>query len=75
MTGPRLTLGPWWTHNHGAARPLWGSGGRRDSSERERERRSLGFSPIAPLGGGAVEMATRWRSTEVVSGASIGRWF
>jgi hypothetical protein len=38
MTGPRLTLGPWWTHDHGAAWPLWGSGGRRDSSERERER-------------------------------------
>jgi hypothetical protein len=32
--------------------------------ERERERRSPGFSPMTPLGGGAVEMDTRRRSKE-----------
>jgi hypothetical protein len=43
---------------------------------RERERRrSLVFSPMVPLGGGAVEMATRQRSTEAVSGAPMGRCF
>jgi hypothetical protein len=42
---------------------------------RERERRSSRFSPIVPPGGRAVEMATRWRSTEAVGGALIGRWF
>jgi hypothetical protein len=42
---------------------------------REREKRSCGFSPIAPLGAGAAEMATRRRSTEAVDGASMGRWF
>jgi hypothetical protein len=47
--GPRLAFGTWWTRNHGAARPLRGSGGRHDSSERERERRSSGFSLMAPL--------------------------
>jgi hypothetical protein len=58
-TGPQLALGPWWTHDHGVVRPLRGSRGRRDSSEREREgRRSLGFSPIAPLKDGAAEIAT-----------------
>jgi hypothetical protein len=35
--GPRLALSTWWTRDHGAARPLRGSGGRHDSSERERE--------------------------------------
>jgi hypothetical protein len=37
-----------------------GLGGRRDclERERERERRSSKFSPMAPLGGGATEMAT-----------------
>jgi hypothetical protein len=34
--GPRLALGPWWTCDHGVARLLQGSGGHRDSSERER---------------------------------------
>jgi hypothetical protein len=33
----------------------------------ERERRSSGFSPMAPLGGGATEMAGRRRSTEAVT--------
>jgi hypothetical protein len=50
----------------GAARPLQGSGGRRDSSERERERRSLGFSPMAPLGGRAAEMTTQQRWSVVL---------
>jgi hypothetical protein len=54
ITGPRLALGPWWTRNHVAARPLQDSGGRRDSLEREG--RSSEFSPIMPLGGRAVEM-------------------
>jgi hypothetical protein len=43
--------------------------------ERERERRSSGFLPMAPLGGGAVEMATRRRSIEVADGALMGTWF
>jgi hypothetical protein len=73
ITGPRLTLGPWWIRNHGAARLLQGSRGHRDSLEREK--RSCGFSPIAPLRAGAVEMATRRCSTEAVDGASMGRWF
>jgi hypothetical protein len=30
---------------------------------------------MAILGGGAVKMATRRRSTEVAGGALIGRWF
>jgi hypothetical protein len=34
--GTRLALGPWWTHDHGAARPHRGSGSHCDSSERER---------------------------------------
>jgi hypothetical protein len=75
MTGPRQALAPWWTHDHGTAWLLRGSGGRRDSSERETERRSSGFSPMTPLGGRAVEMATRRRSTEVVGGAPMERWF
>jgi hypothetical protein len=37
ITGPQLTLSPWWTSSHGAARPLQGLEGHRDSSERERE--------------------------------------
>jgi hypothetical protein len=36
ITGPRLSLSPWWTHDTGAAWPLRGSGGCRDSLERER---------------------------------------
>jgi hypothetical protein len=43
--------------------------------ERERERRSSGFSPMAPLGGGVVEMVTRRRSKEATGGAPMGRWF
>jgi hypothetical protein len=43
--------------------------------ERGRERRPSGFSSMAPLGVGATEIATRRRSTEVVGGASMGRWF
>jgi hypothetical protein len=42
--------------------------------ERERER-SLEFSPMAPLGGGAVEMTTRHRSIEASGDALLGRWF
>jgi hypothetical protein len=38
ITRPQMALGSLLTHDHGAARPLRGSGGRRDSSERERER-------------------------------------
>jgi hypothetical protein len=37
LTEPRLALCLWWTHGHGAAWPLRGSGGRCDSSEREGE--------------------------------------
>jgi hypothetical protein len=37
ITGPQLAQGPWWTRDHRAAWPLRGSGGYRDSSERERE--------------------------------------
>jgi hypothetical protein len=40
--------------------------------ERERESMSSGFSPLAPLGGGATKMATQRCSTEVVDGASMG---
>jgi hypothetical protein len=44
--------------------------------ERERRRRKLSeFSPMVPLRGGAVEMATRQRSTEVAGGALMERWF
>jgi hypothetical protein len=43
--------------------------------ERERERRSSRFSPMAPLGDEAAEMATQRRSTEAADGASMGRWF
>jgi hypothetical protein len=42
-------------------------------AQRERERRSCGFSPMVRLGGGAVQMATRWRSTEMAGGDSMGR--
>jgi hypothetical protein len=59
MDRPRLALGPWWTHDHGAVQPLQGSGGRHDSSERERERRSSEFSPMTSFGGGATEMASQ----------------
>jgi hypothetical protein len=41
--------------------------------ERERRRKSSEFSPIASLGGGAVEMVTRQCSIEVVGGAPMGR--
>jgi hypothetical protein len=43
--------------------------------ERERERRSSGFSSTAPLGDGAAEITTQRRSTEAVDGALTGRWF
>jgi hypothetical protein len=46
-----------------------------DQRERERERRSSGFSPMASLGGGAIKMVTRQRSIEAVGGAPMGRWF
>jgi hypothetical protein len=75
ITGPRLALSPCWTRDHGAAWPLRGSGGRCDSSERERDRSSSGFSPIALLEVGATEMTTRRFSIEAVSGAPMGRWF
>jgi hypothetical protein len=39
--GPRLTLDRWCTRDHGVARLLQGSEGRRDSSEREREREEV----------------------------------
>jgi hypothetical protein len=71
--GPRLALSLWWTCDHGVARPLWGSGGRRDSSELRERERSYGFSPMVLLGGGAAEMATRRRSTEAAGGALMGR--
>jgi hypothetical protein len=45
----------------------------RDSSERKMM--SSGFSPMAPLGGGAAEMAGRQHSIEAVGGAPMGRWF
>jgi hypothetical protein len=44
-------------------------------ARRERERRSSGFSPLAPLGGITVEMTTRRRSTEATDGALMERWF
>jgi hypothetical protein len=67
IMGPRLALGPWWTHDHEAAWPLQGSGDHYDSSERGRERRSSEFSPMAPLGGGdglmiALNRGDRWCS-------------
>jgi hypothetical protein len=51
--------------------------GRHDSThtQRERERSSLGFSPIVPLGGRVAETATRRCSIEAASGAPMGRWF
>jgi hypothetical protein len=75
ITGPRLAFGAWWTHDHGAMWPLRGSEGHRDRSEIERERRSSGFLPMAPLGGATAEMSTRRRSTKVDDGAPMGRWF
>jgi hypothetical protein len=36
ITKSWLALSPWWTCDHGVARLLRGSGGHRDSSERER---------------------------------------
>jgi hypothetical protein len=68
-----MTLSSLLTHDHGAERLLRGSGVRRDSSEREGERRSSRFSPMAPLVGGAVEMTTRRCLTEVTDGALMGR--
>jgi hypothetical protein len=69
-----LALSARWTHDHGAAWLLQGSGCHRDRSERERERRrSSGFSPMAPLRGGAAEMATRRHSTEAIDGALMRR--
>jgi hypothetical protein len=44
-------------------------------ARRERERRSLGFSPMSPLGGGAMKMTSRRHSTEATSGTPMGRWF
>jgi hypothetical protein len=41
---------------------------------RERERRSSGFSPIAPLGGGAVKIVTQRCSTKATDGSPMGRW-
>jgi hypothetical protein len=50
ITRPWLALGPWWTCEHGAARPLRGARGHHDSLEREKERmRSSGLSPMYPL--------------------------
>jgi hypothetical protein len=75
-------LGPWWTHDHGAARPLWGSEGHHDSSEREREevievltngatwRRSCGDGHTTGLNRGG-----QWCSNvEVVLGTSRRDW-
>jgi hypothetical protein len=69
-----------WLSVHGGLATM-GRGGRSRAREvvviarREIERRSLGFSPMTPLGGGATEMVTQRRSTEAVSGAPMGRWF
>jgi hypothetical protein len=46
-----------------------------ERGEGGRERRSLGFSPMAPLRGRVVEMGTRQRLTKAVDGALMGRWF
>jgi hypothetical protein len=48
---------------------------RERGGEGGRERRSLGFSPMAPLRGRVVEMGTRQRLTKAVDGALMGRWF
>jgi hypothetical protein len=79
--GPRLALGPLWTHDHVAAWihqslgvwPLRGSEGHHDSSKRER--RSSGFSPMASLSSGAAEMVRWRRTTKAAGGAPMGRWF
>jgi hypothetical protein len=74
--GPRLTVGPWWTRDHGATRLFWGSGGHHDSSERERERGGRrGLTPMAPLGSRAVEMVKQRCSTKAADGATMARWF
>jgi hypothetical protein len=70
ITRPWLALGPWWTHDRGAVQSLWGLGGRRDNSERER--RPLRFSLMAPLRGEAAEMVTQRHSTEAIGGAMMG---
>jgi hypothetical protein len=44
-------------------------------AQRERERRSLGFPQMAPLGGEAAETATQRRLIEATSGALMGKWF
>jgi hypothetical protein len=44
-------------------------------AQREREKRSSGFSPMTPLRGGATEMVIQRRSTEAVGGALMERWF
>jgi hypothetical protein len=54
-------------------RSLRGSGGQRDSSERERE--VVGVLTNGATWGEAVEMATQRCSTEVIDGALMGRWF
>jgi hypothetical protein len=50
ITRPRLSLSPWWTHDTGAAWPLRGSGGCRDSLERERE----GYEVVGVFTNGAT---------------------
>jgi hypothetical protein len=70
-----VDLGLWWARGHGAARPLQGSGDRRDSLGGERERSLLGFSPMALVGGEAAEMVTRRHSTEAADCAPMERWF
>jgi hypothetical protein len=58
--------------------------GQRDRSEaweviviaqRERQRRSSGLLPMAPLEDGATKMATRRCSIEATGGSPMGRWF
>jgi hypothetical protein len=41
-------------------------------AQRERERRSSGFSPMASLGGEAAHMATQQCSTEATGGSPMG---
>jgi hypothetical protein len=47
----------------------------RERERRRRRRKSSEFSPMVSLGGRAVEMVTRQRSTKVAGGAPMGRWF